>query len=249
MPKYIIPPVPVPDGYKWCSKGDNCTHPNGPVLPATTEYFYMHSCNHKLMAICRACHNAMTRQNAKQWRKENADRSAAYQRDYYGDHHEKVIRYKRDWVERNRDKTRAATKKWRGKNQDKDRLKNAAWRSANHEKVLKNQREWRSNNRDKVRQARQKRRANEKGALGSHTAQDIEMIRQLQHGKCLYCEALLNGEDHLDHFIPLSKGGSNNRENLALACQKCNCSKGDTIAWNWKKWNGVYPVFYDGRLL
>ncbi|MEI6428752.1 MAG: HNH endonuclease [Pseudanabaena sp. ELA607] len=33
----------------------------------------------------------------------------------------------------------------------------------------------------------------------------------------------------LDHLMPKSKGGSNNPENLRLACRKCNSSRGDSL--------------------
>ena len=33
----------------------------------------------------------------------------------------------------------------------------------------------------------------------------------------------------LDHLIPKSKGGSNNRENLRLSCVHCNRSRGDSL--------------------
>jgi len=32
-------------------------------------------------------------------------------------------------------------------------------------------------------------------------------------------------KDHLEHKIPLSRGGTNKRENLDIACEYCNCSK------------------------
>ena len=34
------------------------------------------------------------------------------------------------------------------------------------------------------------------------------------------------GKDHLEHKVPLSRGGTNEYNNLAIACQKCNLSKG-----------------------
>lgn len=33
------------------------------------------------------------------------------------------------------------------------------------------------------------------------------------------------GKDHLEHKTPLSRGGTNIKTNLAIACQKCNCRK------------------------
>lgn len=49
-----------------------------------------------------------------------------------------------------------------------------------------------------------------------------------QKGLCAYCDTPLETPNHgtLDHVIPKSKGGSNNRENLKLVCPKCNALKG-----------------------
>lgn len=71
-----------------------------------------------------------------------------------------------------------------------------------------------------------KRRAQKKGCSGSHTIEDIKQLWFLQHGKCAWCAQAL-GEDkpHVDHWIPLSKGGSNNKDNLRLLHKKCNLSK------------------------
>jgi hypothetical protein len=47
---------PIPDGYKWCSKGNDCVHPQGPILPATTEFFYAdRGLMSGLKSYCKAC--------------------------------------------------------------------------------------------------------------------------------------------------------------------------------------------------
>jgi hypothetical protein len=43
--------------------------------------------------------------------------------------------------------------------------------------------------------------------------------------KCLYCGSKENLT--LDHVVPRSKGGTNNWNNLATCCNKCNVLKGD----------------------
>ena len=47
----------------------------------------------------------------------------------------------------------------------------------------------------------------------------------VQHGKrCVYCGS--TDDISFDHKEPLSKGGANTIDNLALACKSCNSSKG-----------------------
>jgi 5-methylcytosine-specific restriction endonuclease McrA len=44
---------------------------------------------------------------------------------------------------------------------------------------------------------------------------------------CFYCDVKMNpNRMHLEHKIPVSRGGGNQRGNLALACPSCNLKKG-----------------------
>ena len=46
--------------------------------------------------------------------------------------------------------------------------------------------------------------------------------------KCSYCGKLCKQNDiHLDHVIPISRGGGADRDNLAAACCMCNITKYD----------------------
>ena len=43
---------------------------------------------------------------------------------------------------------------------------------------------------------------------------------------CVYCNKSVEfGGDTLDHIIPLSRGGTNDKMNLTIACKSCNCKK------------------------
>ena len=57
----------------------------------------------------------------------------------------------------------------------------------------------------------------------------------LNSGPCTYC-----GEDlfpmTVDHVVPVSKGGSNDRANLAPACWPCNREKLNFTPEEWKAW-------------
>lgn len=68
------------------------------------------------------------------------------------------------------------------------------------------------------------RRAREKGAPGRHTEHDLMMILFLQSGRCAYCSE--HHDLHLDHVIPLARGGSNWAVNLQFLCRRHNLAKG-----------------------
>lgn len=50
------------------------------------------------------------------------------------------------------------------------------------------------------------------------------------HFRCRYCG--VNGkafELHVDHVVPLARGGESTLDNLATACAPCNLGKSDTL--------------------
>ncbi|MEQ9307359.1 MAG: HNH endonuclease signature motif containing protein, partial [Marinoscillum sp.] len=58
-------------------------------------------------------------------------------------------------------------------------------------------------------------------------------IYSRDRGKCAICNTdilfELSENDHIDHIIPLARGGCNDIVNLQLLCQKCNLKKSDTL--------------------
>lgn len=57
-----------------------------------------------------------------------------------------------------------------------------------------------------------------------------EQLLQQANGKCEYCGVQVDERiAMIDHKIPLSKGGSSDIDNLAIACPKCNILKADKI--------------------
>lgn len=66
-------------------------------------------------------------------------------------------------------------------------------------------------------------------APGTYSPEDILILRQKQDNKCFYCYLSLK-DYHVDHKVPLSKGGTNYKRNICLACPKCNLQKHDKTA-------------------
>ncbi len=56
------------------------------------------------------------------------------------------------------------------------------------------------------------------------------MLWEEQGGLCWYCrKRVLSRAATIDHVRPRSKGGTNARENLVMACGRCNRGKGSKL--------------------
>jgi hypothetical protein len=57
-----------------------------------------------------------------------------------------------------------------------------------------------------------------------------EGLRDLQSGRCFYCQSRMRDKVEVDHFIPWARYPNNAIDNLVLAHSDCNQSKGDHLA-------------------
>jgi 5-methylcytosine-specific restriction endonuclease McrA len=116
-------------------------------------------------------------------------------------------------------------RRWRANNRQLDREKKRRARAANPEKKrAENQAYW-AKNRERKRLFRRNRKALERGGRGKHTLAAVAVILKMQRGRCAYCRQQLD-EYHVDHIVPLSRGGTNRSANLQLTCSRCNRQKG-----------------------
>lgn len=95
--------------------------------------------------------------------------------------------------------------------------------------------EYYNQNYDRIKLAGAKRRALKRNAKidNSITKKSLLNLLYTQDYKCNMCflDLRIMGK-HLDHIMPLSKGGSHALENVQYLCPTCNCSKQDKILPN-----------------
>jgi 5-methylcytosine-specific restriction endonuclease McrA len=162
----------------------------------------------------------------KKWRDANKERVAEKVRAWGAANPERKLEHTRQWRSRNLEKKQAQVREWRDANRHSEEYR---------AKATKRALDWAKANPEGVRKNTHARRARLKGAEGSHTVAELLAILKLQEWKCAEptCQTSLRKHRHLDHIMPLTRGGTNNADNLQYLCQRCNCRKHnkDPIAW------------------
>ena len=144
----------------------------------------------------------------------------------------KVCRRKsqKKYYEDNREKERARSKKYIENNPEKRKGTQKKYRKNNREKIKDYQKKYREDNQEKVRLQRFKRRARLREAkiedFSHKDLLDFWSENEIKPQECFYCKKEMpEGPEHIDHYIPLIKGGTHERENLRPSCASCNLSK------------------------
>lgn len=172
------------------------------------------------------------RECARKWAQKNvpARRDAINnrRRERYSADPEKYIKYHSAWAKAHRESENERKRKYRKAKgiTKRHREEIVVVTPRDHAEQM---RLWRAANPDKARALRHNYKAAKRGNGGRYNGDDLKLLFEKQDGKCFYCGELIyssfDKELHVDHKIPLSRGGKNDISNIALACSKCNLSK------------------------
>lgn len=185
----------------------------------------------------------------RKWREENPERTREYHR------RARERGYDREYYQKNRDRQIAAATEWRLKNPERARelvreyyqrnkadllRKSKEYYQRNKERILEQDREyrrarrkqralasrlWRKNNPEHARELHRNKKARRRGAEGFHTAKDVRLLIKRQKNRCAECKTCLSKGYHVDHVMPIIKGGTNWPSNLQILCPPCNLQK------------------------
>ena len=172
----------------------------------TVDMFAKSRCKSGISNLCRSCHN----QSKLEWSKNNKDKRRESLAKHYDANYKKIIERAKIWKLENPLKVKKSGAKRYIKNKDR---------------MLSMNKEWNRINSVKMRSYCAARRARLKSCNERFTNLDVDHIYTAQKGRCAYCKAKVGNRYHVDHIVPMAKGGRNRKDNLQICCPTCNLKK------------------------
>ena len=160
--------------------------------------------------------------------------ASARKKKYYIENKEKVRDLNKKYYTENKEAIRENQKRYRTNHLDTAREYGIQYRDRvdNQKKARDYNKKYYTKNPEVYSAARARRRALEQNQMGEWNISQRAFIRSLIENihDCYYCHTPLNGKHHVEHMIPLSRGGLHAPDNLTLSCPSCNLSKGTMTA-------------------
>lgn len=195
----------------------------------------------------RAANREALAEYNRAWYEANRDRNAARSRAWAGANPERTAEISRGHYERNRERVNARSREWKAahpetvaernrvykqryneENSEEIAERNRNYRRANRQRLIEYDRQRRRADPVKYAEYRRARRARLKGVISEPYTRD--QVWALTHGVCWLCNTPITTDEwHIEHRLPLSKGGSDTLANLAPAHPECNGWKKDRV--------------------
>lgn len=145
---------------------------------------------------------------------------------------EEKRKYHREWARKHRQtpEYKAYSKEYHNRPEVKAKKLEQwhGWYNRHPERKHEWTKRWAKDNPDKIRWANTKQYARRKIQYKVGNA-DIPKLFEEWDGLCGICKEKLTGKFHIDHIIPLIKGGNHDQDNLQVTHPICNWRKNDKV--------------------
>jgi len=182
---------------------------------------------------CKSC----TSKKNKIFRETRKEKEPDFQKKAYLRNRESIREKQREYYQNNRQKVTEINSRWAKSDAGiiSDRKAGAKYRSKNKEKIREKSKQYRENNRHKCNELAARRRARVRSLTPENA--DLELIK-------LIYKACPEGY-HVDHIIPIARGGLHHESNLAYLPGRVNDSKGAKTPEEYPEFykHALYPLF------
>lgn len=179
----------------------------------------------------------------KQYHKENfsktRDKKISYNRLYRQENKEKVLQYGREYCSKNKESKREYHRLYTLKHKDRITEYSHKYKRDNKEKIKEYSKHYSQRESSKLSKinASSKRRdmklRTSDSTIPIHKiyplTKELQQLLEKQNYKCNNCGCDITKDKHLDHHIPLSKGGKHSIDNVVWLCPSCNLSKSNKM--------------------
>lgn len=177
---------------------------------------------------CKSCQSLIN----GQWFKRNRARATEKAMAWATAHPEKVkeatLKYRAENQEKVRETKKQAREKYKASG--KELIATLAYRASHKAEIAARVASWQKRNPDRIRIYNARSRARRRSYAGLHyTSDDVIGLLREQDNLCCYCGGSILDRYTIEHVVPLSRGGGNGADNIALACPSCNSSKGNRL--------------------
>jgi len=147
------------------------------------------------------------------------------QRLWYLRNREMLIQRARDWKEKNKERKQELSRKRYQETKETVKKRSHDWYHSNKEKAAKRQRNWSKKNPEKHNAIRSAQRARKKKLTPTLSPEEKLLLDRFYLHATLLTK-LLKIPHHVDHIIPLAKGGLHHPSNLNVIPASVNLRKG-----------------------
>lgn len=163
--------------------------------------------------------------------------------EYYANNKEACRKRLNKWRAENREYVRERDTIYRKENPDIEFKKQQKYRETHKEQLYLKGKKYREENKEYFyNKAKERKIAQKEVCDGTVTSEFKMYLYDEQKGKCGYCGCDLNESGkHLDHIVPISRGGLHTWNNVHWTCPTCNISKGNKLEEEWLKKERMKP--------
>ena len=187
-------------------------------------------------SYCKSC---LARRSAE-YHQNNKEQILERKKERYQNNKEQLKEYYKEYRQNNKEQILERKKEYYQDNKEKLNEQQKDYYQNNKEKILEQKKEYRQHNLHKGREAERKRRALKQRNI--HKPYTEEQVLKLYGTNCHICKKPVNlsanrsagapGWErglHIDHVVPLSKGGADALDNVKPAHGLCNLQKHASI--------------------